>query len=240
MRSCITYGVILDWSQLERVVVGVKPLTPGICGCNFKSMLFKLIVLSSILAIQCIVLSRMTGLHWRDVRIVRVMAWKLARVIPVFKNNADVDVMSNYRPISVIGHITKMVEQLVRSQHVNYLEEHSFITPDQSAYLIGHSTQTSLHRVIDDWLENINENQITGLILLVILFCYKKISLYGIKQQELKWFSSYLDRRKQAVLCHNELSSFVNMWRTTGGLFLDYFYFYCSSMICRNSPPMGV
>ena len=39
--------------------------------------------------------------------------WKLARVIPVFKNKGDVDVMSNYRPISVIGHIAKMLEQLV-------------------------------------------------------------------------------------------------------------------------------
>ena len=55
--------------------------------------------------------------------------WKLARVTPVFKNSGDVDVMSNYRPISVIGHIAKMVEQLVRSQLVRYLEEHSFITP---------------------------------------------------------------------------------------------------------------
>ena len=35
--------------------------------------------------------------------------------------------------------------------------------------------------------------------------------MYGIKQQELKWFSSYLDRRKQAVLCHNELSSLVDV-----------------------------
>ena len=35
--------------------------------------------------------------------------WKLARVTPVFKNNGDVDVMSNYRPISVIGYIAKMV-----------------------------------------------------------------------------------------------------------------------------------
>ena len=35
--------------------------------------------------------------------------------------------------------------------------------------------------------------------------------MYGIKQQELKWFSSYLDRRKQAVLCHNKLSSFVDV-----------------------------
>ena len=77
--------------------------------------------------------------------------WKFARVTPVFKNNgSDVDVMFNHRPISVIGHIAKMVEQLVRSQLVRYLEEHSFTTPDQSVYRKGHSTQTSLHRVIDD------------------------------------------------------------------------------------------
>ena len=116
--------------------------------------------------------------------------WKIARVTPVFKNSGDVDVMSNYHPISVIGLIAKMVEQLVRSQLVRYLEEHSFITPDQSAYLKGHSTQTSLHRVIDDWLDNINEDQITGVCLLDISKCFdtinhsillQKLSMYGIK-----------------------------------------------------------
>ena len=114
--------------------------------------------------------------------------WKLARVTSVLKNSGNVDVMSNYRPVSVIGHIAKMVEQLVRSQLANYLDEHSFITPDQSAYPKGHSTQTSWHRVIGDWIENIYENQITGvffltslnaLILLVILFCFKNSVCMG-------------------------------------------------------------
>ena len=35
--------------------------------------------------------------------------------------------------------------------------------------------------------------------------------MYGIKHQELKWFSSYLDNRKQAVLCHNKLWCFVDV-----------------------------
>ena len=120
--------------------------------------------------------------------------WKLARVTPVYKDNGDVN-MSNYRRISVIGHIAKMVEQLVRSQLVSYLEEHAFISPDQSAYLKGHSTQTSLHRVIDDWLENINDNQTTGVCLLDISKCFdtishhillQKLSMYGIKDTELE------------------------------------------------------
>ena len=65
--------------------------------------------------------------------------WKLARVIPVYKNNGDVNIMSNYRPISVTGHIAKIVEKLVRPQLVSYQEEHFYVTglvwvPDRSLY----------------------------------------------------------------------------------------------------------
>ena len=74
--------------------------------------------------------------------------WKVARVTPVYKNSSDIHVMSNYRPISVIGHIAKIMDQLIRTQLVEYLDEHYFITPDQFAYLKGHST--CLNRVIDD------------------------------------------------------------------------------------------
>ena len=104
-----------------------------------------------------------------------------------------------------------------------YLEEHVFISTDQSAYLKGHSAQTSLHRVIDDWLENVNDNQTTGVCLLDISKCFdtishhillQKLRMYGIKNTELEWFSSYLSNRIQAVLCHNELSSSVDI--TTG------------------------
>ena len=146
--------------------------------------------------------------------------WKVARVTPVYKNSGDMHVMSNYRPISVIGHIAKIVEQLIRTQLVDYLDEHSFITPDQFAYLKGHSTQTCLHRVIDDWLENVNEGQITGMCMLDIAKCFdtidhdlllKKLSLYGIKNVEFEWFKSYLHQRKQAVLCNGQLSSFVDI-----------------------------
>ena len=115
-----------------------------------------------------------------------LMNGKLPGWLLYLKNNGDVDAMSNYRPVSVIGHIAKMVEQLVRSQLVRYLEEHSFITPDQSAYLKAHSTQTNLHRVIDDWLDNINEDQITGVCLFDISKCFDTIN-YSILLQKIKY-----------------------------------------------------
>ena len=60
----------------------------------------------------------------------------------------------------MLDHIAKK-EYLVSYQTVDFLEEHSFISMDQSAYLKRHPTQTSLHRVIDDWLGNVNECAIT-------------------------------------------------------------------------------
>ena len=95
-----------------------------------------------------------------------------------------------------------------------YLDEHAFITPDQFAYLKGHSTQTSLQRVIDHWLKIMNESQITGICMLDIAKCFdgidhdlllKKLSLCGIENVELEWFNSYLHQRQQAVLCNTQL-----------------------------------
>ena len=76
--------------------------------------------------------------------------WKNARVTHIYKDDGDINDENNYSPISVINHITKMIEPLVSYQIIDFLEEHSFISVDQSAYLKRHSTQTSLHRVIDD------------------------------------------------------------------------------------------
>ena len=69
-----------------------------------------------------------------------------------------------------------MVESLVSTQVVDYLESHKFISIDQSAYLKRHSTQTSLHRVIDDWLEPINDNSLTGACLLDVSKCFDSIN----------------------------------------------------------------
>ena len=69
---------------------------------------------------------------------------------------------NRYRRIWVIGHIAKMVESLVSYQIIDFLESHSFISMDQYAHLKRHSTQTCLHRVKDDWLEHINDGEITG------------------------------------------------------------------------------
>ena len=88
--------------------------------------------------------------------------WKLARVTPVYKGEGDVLNETNYRPISVIGHVVKLAESEVKHQLLSYLLRHNLITVDQSAYLKNHSTTTCLHKVIGDWQELINDGEKIG------------------------------------------------------------------------------
>ena len=75
-----------------------------------------------------------------------------------------------------------------------YLQSHSFITHFQSAFMKLHSTQTSLHNVIEYVLDNINENEINGICMFDLSKCFdtidhklllKKLSKYGLNGTEL-------------------------------------------------------
>ena len=147
--------------------------------------------------------------------------WKKARVTPVYKNEGEINDENNFRPISVVSHIAKMIERFVSDQIIKYLEDHAFISIDQSAYLKRHSTQTSLHRVIDDWLEQIHDNSLTGACLLDISKCFdsinheillKNLEMYGITGNEIDWFSSYLKNRKQMVFFQEDSSDFQEVY----------------------------
>ena len=70
---------------------------------------------------------------------------------PINKGKGDVNDKGNYRPISVISHIAKIIEREIKHQMCIYLERNALITVDQSAYREGHNTQTALHKVLDDW-----------------------------------------------------------------------------------------
>ena len=59
--------------------------------------------------------------------------WKNVRATPVYKNEYEVNDEDNFRPILVISHIAKMIESFVSNQIINYLEDHAFVSIDQSA-----------------------------------------------------------------------------------------------------------
>ena len=141
--------------------------------------------------------------------------FKLARVTPVYKGKGSIDDLSNYRPISVTCHISKILEAHVNSHLMFFLQTHNLITPDQSAFLKNHSTQTSLHRIVDDWLQNIDDKLITGVCSLDISKCFdsldhqiliQKLEWHGVLDSELIWFKNYLKDRYQVTKSNGSVS----------------------------------
>ncbi len=94
---------------------------------------------------------------------------------------------------------------------MKYFIEHDFIIIDQFAFQKNHSTLTYLHRVVDDWLEAINESEIVGICFLDFQKCFdainyelllEKLHKHGVVDKELKWFQNYLQDNLQAVFCN--------------------------------------
>ena len=98
--------------------------------------------------------------------------WKLSKVTPIYEGKGNKEEAGNYRPISLMGHIMKIFEKEIKTQLIVYIEINDLITIDQSAYRQQHNTQTSLHRVIDDWLCNMSDGNLTAVCSIYITKCF--------------------------------------------------------------------
>ena len=128
--------------------------------------------------------------------------------------------MSNYRPISVLPILSKILERVVHDQLYDYLTSNNILHPCQSGFRSNHSTNTTLIDVTDHILSNMNEGKVTGAIFLDLKKAFdtvshrlllKKLHSYGITGHTLQWFESYLKNRCQAVNINSTLSDFKDI-----------------------------
>ena len=148
-------------------------------------------------------------------------AFKHAFVTPLIKNSKlDSNLMSSYRPISNLMYVSKLLERCVAKQLNSYLSSNAHQEVFQSAYRPHHSTETALLRVQNDILTNIENKEVTILVLLdlssafdtvdhtILLDRLKNIGITGLVHE---WFKSYLTGRTQAVFLDNVSSDSVNL-----------------------------
>ena len=79
--------------------------------------------------------------------------FKTAIVKPLLeKPSLDQNVLKNYRQISNLPFLSKILEKIVLHKLLAHLQENNLCNPFQSAYRTGHSTETALLRVVNDFL----------------------------------------------------------------------------------------
>jgi hypothetical protein len=93
--------------------------------------------------------------------------FKSANVTPLLKKSTlDKDNLKNYRPVSGLNYVSKVIERVVAEQIKNYLAKNNLDNLNQSAYRSGHSTETPLLKIKNDIHLNLAENKPTALVLL--------------------------------------------------------------------------
>ncbi len=145
--------------------------------------------------------------------------WKLARVTPIFKKGKKDD-MDNYRPISVISVVAKIFEKLIFEQLYEYLNNNNLIAASQSGFRPLHSTLTALMEATDKWSINIDNGLLNGVIFIDLKKAFdtidhtillQKLQMYGVDQNGIKFFESYLSNRSQRCCVNGELSDAVKI-----------------------------
>ena len=128
--------------------------------------------------------------------------------------------MNNYRPVSNLCFIAKILEKLVLSQVSSYLNSHNPYNTCQSAYRPGHSTETALLKVFNDLFLSLNKGTISVLALLDFssafdaidhpILVHRLYTDFGFTDTVLQWFSSYLTDHTHYVSLSNHCSAFTH------------------------------
>lgn len=136
--------------------------------------------------------------------------FKHAVVQPLIKKpNLDASIFSNYRPISKLPFLSKILEKAVCIQLQSFLELHGILELFQSGFKALHSTETTLLKVFNDLLLITDTGDSAILMLLDLTAAFDTIDhnilisrldhCVGIKGIALEWFRSYLSDRKFSV-----------------------------------------
>jgi hypothetical protein len=125
------------------------------------------------------------------------------------KAGLDATDMQNFRPISNLSFMSKVVERIVASQLLAYLNSNSLLPKLQSGFRSSHSTESALLRVLSDIFSAIDKQQITLLALLDVSAAFDTVdhpillgrlsTSFGIDGSAFAWIRSFIIGRTLAV-----------------------------------------
>lgn len=143
-------------------------------------------------------------------------AWKQAIVTPLFKQRGSRSDPSNYRPVSLLPAVGKVLDSIQSSRLLKYFLKHQLISNHQFGFLPGKSTVQQLIYVIDKWCRSCECGEAVHAVFLDFMKAFDrvwhhgllhKLQANGIMYESVAWLRSYLSRRTIRVRVGGALSS---------------------------------
>ena len=135
---------------------------------------------------------------------------KHGTVSPVIKSeDADSELHKNFRPVTTLPFLSKLLEKACSTQITAYLNEQNLLPQHQSAYLKGHSCETALLKLSNDVQKMLSQGKMVLVVQLDLSAAFDTVDhavllhllehKYKIKGTVLKWITSYLSGRTFSV-----------------------------------------
>ena len=134
-------------------------------------------------------------------------AEKCAKITPIYKSE-ERSLLDNYRPISILPVLSKVFERVIHRQLYAYLEENDLLSKNQFGFRTKSSTQHAVTKLSDSIRKNMDKGLMTGAVFVDLRKAFdtvdharlfSKLTIYGIRNEELLWFEDYLFNRTQFV-----------------------------------------
>ena len=133
--------------------------------------------------------------------------FKIAKAIPIFKKGSPLE-MSNYRPISLLSNLNKMLEKLMFNRIYRFLDKYDCLYKFQFGFRKKYSTNHALIKITETIRKALDDNQFACGIFIDLQKAFDtvnhsilidKLHHYGIRNIANTWFKSYLSNRSQFV-----------------------------------------
>ena len=135
--------------------------------------------------------------------------YKHAIVIPLLKKPGADLVFKNFRPVSTLPFMSKIIEKAVSQQLSEHVTKYELSEELQSAYKSKHSTETALIKIMNDILLETDSQNVVVMAFLDLSAAFDTVdhsilltrleTLFGVQKSALNWFRTYLIGRTQSV-----------------------------------------